>query len=439
MREYSGVISLPRWGENSADYVSGRSKDIVSAQVKNRLNGLTAKQAENAVIAYEPRWAIGAGKPATDQEIQDMHLTIRNTVRNLYGVEAARKVRIIYGGSFTLENSERVLRLKDVDGALIGGASTDPTVFKKIVELARKIAKEKNDYRDSPRKMYIVGNHKAYEIKGTYDTFVKMVEEDDNGMVEVSIGPELNNIAKLAEVYTRDPLKDIVALNQLSPDEFKGKIFYVRFAGNVTINDAKAQPNNPDTWDIADDTRLWAVKDTVDLIRRNGGVVVLHTHFEPKGNNLKDPQSIRFLVPSLKKILKVKDIAFVSDILGSAKQNALMSAIPGDVILLENLRLDKEIAKMEKAEGDTPEAVAARNKLAALLYTGTNSANPKANVVYVNDSFDAAHRDNASISAETTGIPRLAGLSFVKELTYGIKAIREARHPVAIVLGGGQK
>ena len=85
-------------GENSADYVSGRSKDIVSAQVKNRLNGLTAKQAENAVIAYEPRWAIGAGKPATDQEIQDMHLTIRNTVRNLYGVEAARKVRIIYGG-----------------------------------------------------------------------------------------------------------------------------------------------------------------------------------------------------------------------------------------------------------------------------------------------------------------------------------------------------
>lgn len=166
--------------------------------------------------------------------------------------------------------------------------------------------------------------------------------------------------------------------------------------------------------------------------------MVLHTHFEPKGNNLKDPQSIRFLVPSLKKILKVKDIAFVSDILGSAKQNALMSAIPGDVILLENLRLDKEIAKMEKAEGDTPEAVAARNKLAALLYTGTNSANPKANVVYVNDSFDAAHRDNASISAETTGIPRLAGLSFVKELTYGIKAIREARHPVAIVLGGGK-
>ena len=72
---------------------------------------------------------------------------------------------------------------------MIGGASTDPTVFKKIVELARKIAKEKNDYRDSPRKMYIVGNHKAYEIKGTYDTFVKMVEEDDNGMVEVSIGP----------------------------------------------------------------------------------------------------------------------------------------------------------------------------------------------------------------------------------------------------------
>jgi triosephosphate isomerase len=86
------------------------------------------------VIAYEPVWAIGTGVNATKDEAQEMHRYIRKLLREMFGEDVAKEVRIQYGGSVKPENIKELISQEDVDGALVGGASLKGDSFANIVK-----------------------------------------------------------------------------------------------------------------------------------------------------------------------------------------------------------------------------------------------------------------------------------------------------------------
>jgi triosephosphate isomerase (TIM) len=117
----AGLTVIVCVGESEADRDAGRTLDVVGAQVKGSLpDGATGA---NAVIAYEPVWAIGTGRTPTPAQIQEVHGHIRGVVAGTLGQAAADAVRLLYGGSMKPGNAAEILALADVDGGLIGGAS----------------------------------------------------------------------------------------------------------------------------------------------------------------------------------------------------------------------------------------------------------------------------------------------------------------------------
>ncbi len=115
-----------------------REKHQQYTVIEEQLEVLTAiydkNKWENVVIAYEPVWAIGTGKNATPEEAQDMHLAIRNRIREITDASTAENISILYGGSVTPENIADIIKQEDVDGALVGGASLDITKFLTILQ-----------------------------------------------------------------------------------------------------------------------------------------------------------------------------------------------------------------------------------------------------------------------------------------------------------------
>lgn len=93
------------------------------------------------VIAYEPVWAIGTGKSAKPEEVQETHKTIRAWVKEHISSETAAAIRIVYGGSVNAENATSLIALPDVDGFLVGGKSLAPA-FIDIVKAADAQAKK---------------------------------------------------------------------------------------------------------------------------------------------------------------------------------------------------------------------------------------------------------------------------------------------------------
>jgi triosephosphate isomerase len=110
-------------GESKPQRDSGQAEPIVIGQVRAGLDGVTAEQMLNVVIAYEPIWAIGTGDTATAADAQAMHLAIRNTLNDMYGAAIADQIRIQYGGSVKPDNVDELMAQPDIDGALVGGAS----------------------------------------------------------------------------------------------------------------------------------------------------------------------------------------------------------------------------------------------------------------------------------------------------------------------------
>ena len=112
---------------------SGEAVPFVLAQIDGSLADLSASQVADLVIAYEPVWAIGTGMVATPDDAQEVCQAIRNHISTQWGPDAAKSVRILYGGSVKSDNVAGIMAKADIDGALIGGASLDPDEFVGIV------------------------------------------------------------------------------------------------------------------------------------------------------------------------------------------------------------------------------------------------------------------------------------------------------------------
>jgi triosephosphate isomerase len=102
-------------------------------QIGMGLKGVPTDRIEKVVIAYEPVWAIGTGKTATPADAENMHAEIRKYLGKLYGPVIANKIRILYGGSVKPENISALMLRENIDGALVGGASLDPSSFAKLI------------------------------------------------------------------------------------------------------------------------------------------------------------------------------------------------------------------------------------------------------------------------------------------------------------------
>ena len=127
-----GLTPIVCCGESLKLREQGVTMDWIRMQVKIALLGVSAEQAKDLVIAYEPIWAIGTGKVATTEQAEEVCAGIRALVCELYGAETAESIRILYGGSVNAANCAELFAQPDIDGGLVGGASLKPD-FAKIV------------------------------------------------------------------------------------------------------------------------------------------------------------------------------------------------------------------------------------------------------------------------------------------------------------------
>jgi triosephosphate isomerase len=127
-------------GENLEQNEAGQTEAWVSGQVRAALRDLTAEQVKALVIAYEPIWAIGTGKPATAAGANAIiGLMIRGTVASMFGEDTAQAMRIQYGGSVKPANAAEFMTQPEIDGALVGGACLAADSFVAIVKAAAEL------------------------------------------------------------------------------------------------------------------------------------------------------------------------------------------------------------------------------------------------------------------------------------------------------------
>ncbi|GIP34261.1 triose-phosphate isomerase [Paenibacillus sp. J2TS4] len=132
-----GLTPIVCVGEKLEEREAGRTKEVCKTQTEAALQGLTAEQAAQVVIAYEPIWAIGTGKSSTAEDANDVIRYIRQLVQEQFDAATAEAVRIQYGGSVKPGNIREYMQMSDIDGALVGGASLEPASFIQLVEGAQ--------------------------------------------------------------------------------------------------------------------------------------------------------------------------------------------------------------------------------------------------------------------------------------------------------------
>lgn len=118
-----GLTPIICCGEYLEQRQQGVTIDLIRQQIKIALQNVTAEDAKNAVIAYEPIWAIGTGETATAEQAEEVCAAIRELVKELYGAEVAEATRIQYGGSVKPANAAEIFAKENIDGGLVGGAS----------------------------------------------------------------------------------------------------------------------------------------------------------------------------------------------------------------------------------------------------------------------------------------------------------------------------
>lgn len=123
-------------GETLSEREAEITKDVVQRQVEKGLEGISASQMKDIIIAYEPVWAIGTGRTATPEQAQEVHEFIRMLIKQRYSESVSANTIIQYGGSVKPDNARELLSQKDIDGALVGGACLQADSFLGIIEAA---------------------------------------------------------------------------------------------------------------------------------------------------------------------------------------------------------------------------------------------------------------------------------------------------------------
>jgi len=132
-----GLTPIVCVGESLEEREAGRTFDVIRDHVTNSLKGLDKEEIKKVIVAYEPVWAIGTGKTATPDQAQEVHRFIRDLLEKAYTREIADEITIQYGGSVKPGNIKELISQKDIDGALVGGASLDVESFAEIVKGAQ--------------------------------------------------------------------------------------------------------------------------------------------------------------------------------------------------------------------------------------------------------------------------------------------------------------
>lgn len=133
----SGLKPIICVGETLSEREDRKTLGVIKTQLIGALKGLGPGSVKDAVIAYEPIWAIGTGKTATSDEAEEVHSALRNTLYEMFGRESAQDVRIIYGGSVKASNIDSLMAEPNIDGALVGGASLNAEEFARIVKFKK--------------------------------------------------------------------------------------------------------------------------------------------------------------------------------------------------------------------------------------------------------------------------------------------------------------
>jgi triosephosphate isomerase len=123
-------------GELLEEREAGKVEAVCETQTVKGLEGVSAAELANVVIAYEPVWAIGTGKTATPDDAEAVHAFVRKVIARLYGQAAADKIIIQYGGSVKPDNAAQLMAKENIDGALVGGAALKPDTFVPIAKFA---------------------------------------------------------------------------------------------------------------------------------------------------------------------------------------------------------------------------------------------------------------------------------------------------------------
>jgi triosephosphate isomerase len=132
-----GLTAIFCIGETLEEREDGRMFDVLKHQVSEGLKDLEAAEMTGVVLAYEPVWAIGAGKTATDGQANEAHAFIRGLLLDRFGKKTADATRILYGGSVKPDNVDGLMAMPDIDGTLVGGASLKAADFVRIARFHR--------------------------------------------------------------------------------------------------------------------------------------------------------------------------------------------------------------------------------------------------------------------------------------------------------------
>ena len=128
-----GITPIFCFGETLAEREGGQTMAVLERQIRAGLADIAVVDPTRLVLAYEPVWAIGTGKTASDHQAQEAHEFVRNLLLEMYEKSIARQIRILYGGSVNSGNVDALLRQPDIDGALVGGASLKADSFERII------------------------------------------------------------------------------------------------------------------------------------------------------------------------------------------------------------------------------------------------------------------------------------------------------------------
>ena len=132
-----GLVPILCVGETLAERESGETESVILRQVNGVMKIVGVEGIGRSIVAYEPVWAIGTGKSATAEEAEAVHKLIRNRLAE-ESERVGEKVRILYGGSVKPENAKALFAMKNIDGALVGGASLDANAFLAICDAAAR-------------------------------------------------------------------------------------------------------------------------------------------------------------------------------------------------------------------------------------------------------------------------------------------------------------